>query len=30
LESVQPLDFFPNTSHVECLAVVRLRAMERP
>lgn len=30
LESVQPLDFFPNTSHVECLAVVRLEAMERP
>jgi 23S rRNA (uracil1939-C5)-methyltransferase len=23
LESVQPLDFFPNTSHVECLAVVQ-------
>jgi 23S rRNA (uracil1939-C5)-methyltransferase len=23
LDSVQPFDFFPNTSHVECLAVVR-------
>lgn len=30
LESVQPLDFFPNTSHVECLAVVRLPGMEVP
>jgi 23S rRNA (uracil1939-C5)-methyltransferase len=24
ISSVQPLDFFPNTSHVECLAVVHL------
>jgi 23S rRNA (uracil1939-C5)-methyltransferase len=28
LESVQPLDFFPNTSHVECLAVVRRSGMK--
>ena len=25
LESAQPLDFFPNTPHVECLAVLRKR-----
>lgn len=30
LESVQPLDFFPNTSHVECLAVLRWSEIERP
>ncbi|MEB3306183.1 MAG: 23S rRNA (uracil(1939)-C(5))-methyltransferase RlmD [Cyanobacteriota bacterium] len=28
LESVQPFDFFPNTSHVECLAVVRRSRMD--
>jgi 23S rRNA (uracil1939-C5)-methyltransferase len=25
IESVQPIDFFPNTSHVECLAVLQRR-----
>ncbi|MGB5136389.1 MAG: 23S rRNA (uracil(1939)-C(5))-methyltransferase RlmD [Prochlorococcaceae cyanobacterium] len=30
LESVQPIDFFPQTSHVECLAVLRLSAAGRP
>jgi 23S rRNA (uracil1939-C5)-methyltransferase len=30
LESVQPLDFFPQTSHVECLAVLRLSAAGLP
>ncbi|MEB3303683.1 MAG: 23S rRNA (uracil(1939)-C(5))-methyltransferase RlmD [Cyanobacteriota bacterium] len=30
LESVQPLDFFPNTGHVECLAVVRLVGIGEP
>ncbi|MEO1001718.1 MAG: 23S rRNA (uracil(1939)-C(5))-methyltransferase RlmD [Cyanobacteria bacterium J06638_7] len=30
LEGVQPLDFFPHTSHVESLAVLRLSASGRP
>jgi 23S rRNA (uracil1939-C5)-methyltransferase len=30
LESVQPIDFFPQTSHVECLAVLRLSAAGLP
>ncbi|WP_254967108.1 23S rRNA (uracil(1939)-C(5))-methyltransferase RlmD [Cyanobium sp. CH-040] len=30
LESVQPIDFFPQTSHVECLAVLRLSAAGHP
>ena len=30
LESVQPIDFFPQTSHVEALAVLRLSATGRP
>ncbi len=30
LESVQPIDFFPQTSHVEALAVLRLSAAGRP
>ncbi len=30
LESAQPIDFFPQTSHVECLAVLRLSAAGRP
>jgi 23S rRNA (uracil1939-C5)-methyltransferase len=30
LESAQPIDFFPQTSHVECLAVLRLNAAGHP
>jgi 23S rRNA (uracil1939-C5)-methyltransferase len=30
LERVQPIDFFPQTSHVECLSVLRLSGAGRP
>ena len=29
LQSVQPIDFFPNTTHVECLAVLARRDSPR-